>query len=207
MIGAVCSFRQVTFFAVIVALFLFPALGEARVVKIVSMSAPTVAFGGYSWPGVGQYEKITGVAYAEVDPSDRRNKDIVDITLAAPQAGSLLPGMTTSGKGGYLLNFYILKPKILWRSEPQPPARSCTSHPTAAARRGPPGRVRWRRERSRTITDATIPTNSFLMPPGYRWCGAAGNRWCPANLTPICWRQSQFRSPNRAARQRLQARL
>ena len=50
---------------------------DARIVSIVSISAPTVAFGGFSWPGVGQYHRITGVAYAEVDPADpalSRNK-------------------------------------------------------------------------------------------------------------------------------------
>ena len=48
--------------AATVALALLGTICEARVVRIVQMSAPTVAFGGYSWPGVGQYEKITGVA-------------------------------------------------------------------------------------------------------------------------------------------------
>src|SRR5215470_4133991 len=84
-------------------------LGEARVVSV-TMSNPTVAFGGYSWPGVGQYVKITGVAYCEVDPADRRNNDIVDIFRAQAQTAANQPGMTPSGKVGYLLNFYILKP-------------------------------------------------------------------------------------------------
>ena len=82
---------------------------DARVVSV-QLSAPTIAFGGYSWPGVGQYEKITGVAYAEVDPGDPRNAIITDITLAQPQSGAGTPGKTASGKVAYLLNFYILKP-------------------------------------------------------------------------------------------------
>src|SRR5262245_20332161 len=110
--------RPLTLFTAVVALLLLPVLSEARVVKIVSMSTPTVAFGGYSWPGVGQYEKITGVAYAEVDPADRRNKEIVDITLAAPQTGADTPGKTVGGKVGYLLNFYILKPVSLANVDP-----------------------------------------------------------------------------------------
>ena len=73
---------------VFIALLLIPAFSEARVISV-QMSAPTIAFGGYSWPGVGQYEKITGVAYAEVDPADHRNSIIVDIGLAQPQP---LPG-------------------------------------------------------------------------------------------------------------------
>src|SRR5437868_2936667 len=89
---------------------------EARVISV-QMSAPTLAFGGFSWPGVGQYDKITGVAYAEVDPSDPRNAVIVDINLAQPQATPNVPGVTVGspgktagGKIAYLLNFYILKP-------------------------------------------------------------------------------------------------
>src|SRR5262245_9069119 len=82
-------------------------LGEARIVSV-TMSAPTVAFGGYSFPGVGQYVKITGVAYAEVDPTDRRNNVIVDIALAQTQPATGQPGKTPGGKVAYLLNFYIL---------------------------------------------------------------------------------------------------
>ena len=67
------------------------------------MSAPTIAFGGYSWPGVGQYEKITGVAYAEVDPADRRNAIIVDIGLAETQAGPGQPGKTPERESRVLI--------------------------------------------------------------------------------------------------------
>ena len=94
---------------VLIALLLIPAFSEARVISV-QLSAPTIAFGGYSWPGVGQYEKITGVAYAEVDPADRRNAIIVDIGLAQTQPAPGQPGKTPSGKVAYLLNFYILKP-------------------------------------------------------------------------------------------------
>src|SRR5438132_7408296 len=78
------------------ALACVPA-ADARVVSV-QMSAPTLAFGGYSWPGVGQYQKITGVAYAEVDPGDSRNSVIVDLALAQPQPGAGQPGKTASGK-------------------------------------------------------------------------------------------------------------
>ena len=49
-------------------------LAEARITRI-EMSAPQLAFGGFSWPGVGQYEKITGIAHGEVNPHDRQNRD------------------------------------------------------------------------------------------------------------------------------------
>jgi hypothetical protein len=58
-------------------------------------------FGGYSWPGVGQYEKIIGTAYGELDPNDPHNAVIVDIKLAPRNA---------AGKVEYSHNFYILKP-------------------------------------------------------------------------------------------------
>ena len=62
------------------------------------MSAPTIAFGGYSWPGVGRYVRITGVAYAEVDPADPRNAVIVDIALAQAQPAGLVNGLPQPGK-------------------------------------------------------------------------------------------------------------
>ncbi len=59
-------------------------LAEARVTRIeidpARSQSPT--FGGFSWPGVGQYEKIVGKAFGEVNPHDRKNRDIVDIELA-----------------------------------------------------------------------------------------------------------------------------
>jgi hypothetical protein len=59
-----------------VAVFLaVPCVAQARLTKFVVYpelsESPT--FGGYSWPGVGQYEKIVGKGYAEVDPFDPKN--------------------------------------------------------------------------------------------------------------------------------------
>src|SRR5262245_43360212 len=101
--------KQTAILWILISLLLVATYSEARIVSV-QMSAPTIAFGGYSWPGVGQYEKITGVAYAEVDPADQRNSIIVDIGLAEPQSAPGQPGKTPSGKVAYLLNFYILKP-------------------------------------------------------------------------------------------------
>ena len=53
------------------------------------------------WPGVGQYEKIVGMAYGELDPHDPKNAVIVDIQLAPRNA---------SGNVEYSHDFYILKP-------------------------------------------------------------------------------------------------
>jgi hypothetical protein len=175
MIGTAQFTKQTTILWVFVALLLIPGFCEARVISV-QMSAPTIAFGGYSWPGVGQYEKITGVAYAEVDPADRRNAIIVDIGLAERQAAPGQPGKTRRGKVAYLLNFYILKPanlngvdrslngygKVMY----EPPNRGGKTW-TAL------GRVTGGGDDPATITDPTILANSFLMPRGYTlvWSG------------------------------------
>ena len=46
---------------------------DARITKVTIDSRAT-AFGGYAWPGVGQYEKITGWAYGELDPERRAQR-------------------------------------------------------------------------------------------------------------------------------------
>src|SRR5512132_3155886 len=167
--------RRTAILWVLISLLLIPALSEARVISV-QMSAPTIAFGGYSWPGVGQYEKITGVAYAEVDPADHRNAIIVDIGLAETQAAPGQPGKTPSGKVAYLLNFYILKPVNLNQVDRklngygkmmyEPPNRGGKTW-TAL------GRVTGRGNDPATTTDTTVLANSFLMPRGYTlvWSG------------------------------------
>jgi hypothetical protein len=167
--------KRTAIFWLLISLLLIPAYSEARVVSV-QMNAPTIAFGGYSWPGVGQYEKITGVAYAEVDPADRRNSIIVDIGLAELQAGPGQPGKTPSGKVAYLLNFYILKPVNLNQVDRklngygkmmyEPPNRGGKTW-TAL------GRVTGGGDDPASITNTTVLENSFLMPRGYTlvWSG------------------------------------
>jgi len=153
---------------------------DARIVSVF-MNPPTIAFGGFSFPGVGQYEKIVGVAYAEVDPADPRNAVITDINLASPQPAGMVnnipqPGKTASGKVGYTLNFYILKPVNLANVSPtlvgrgkvmyEPPNRGGKTW-TAL------GRVSGGGNDPATITDTTVLANSFLMPKGFTmvWSG------------------------------------
>ena len=171
-----CRAWKATIVPALVALLLVPFSSEARVVRIVQMSAPTVAFGGYSWPGVGQYVKITGVAYAEVDPADRRNNVIVDLELSKVQTVPFTPGKTLGGKVGYLFNFYILKPANVAAVDPtlngygkvmyEPPNRGRKTW-TAL------GRVEGGGNDPATITDEDVLKNSFLMPRGYTlvWSG------------------------------------
>ena len=74
---------------------------RARITKIQITVKESPTFGGYSWPGVGQYEKIVGKAFGELDPNDPKNAVIVDLKLAPRNA---------AGKVEYSFDFYILKP-------------------------------------------------------------------------------------------------
>jgi len=69
-----------------------------RKIQIVSRVA---AFGGFSFPSVGPYERIVGKAYGEINPADRHNSPIVDIRFAPRNA---------DGNVEYSFDFYILKP-------------------------------------------------------------------------------------------------
>src|SRR5262245_53415598 len=173
--------RRIEGLTILVALIgmlmlVIPSRGEARVIRV-QVNPSTLAFGGYSWPGVGQYEKITGVAYAEVDPADPRNALIVDLGLAETQAGPELPGKNpVNGKVAYSFNFYILKPVHPDQVDPrlngygkamyEPPNRGNKTW-TAL------GRVTGGGNDPASITDPNILADSFLMPRGYTliWSG------------------------------------
>ena len=73
---------------------------DARITKIQIISR-SPAFGGFSFPGVGPYERIIGKGFGEISPTDRHNNTIVDIGLAPRNA---------KGKVEYSFDFYILKP-------------------------------------------------------------------------------------------------
>jgi hypothetical protein len=161
-----------------ILLLLSPAIAGARITQV-TITSRTTAFGGYSWPGVGPYEKITGVAYAEVDPTDRRNDVIVDIGLAQTQPGAGQPGKTPGGKVAYLLNFYILKPANLNQVDRslngygkvmyEPPNRGNKTWAALGRITNGPGGA----NDPASIVDATVLASSFLMPRGYTlvWSG------------------------------------
>lgn len=43
---------------------------QARITKVQVTTTESPTFGGLTWLGVGQYEKIAGKAFGEVDPRD-----------------------------------------------------------------------------------------------------------------------------------------
>jgi hypothetical protein len=141
---------------------LFATGAEARITRIQidknASASPT--FGGYAWPGVGQYEKITGKAFGEVNPNDPKNAVIVDIGLAPKNA---------RGNVEYSFDFYILKPidlkkgahKVMY----EPPNRGGKTWSSLARMPGgnDPG----------SVTDPATLAGAFLMPRGYTmvWSG------------------------------------
>ena len=151
--------------ALAVSAALAASYAEARITKI-EIKEQAIAFGGYSWPGVGQYEKIVGKAYGEVNPHDRHNRIIVDIELAPRNA---------RGNVEYAFDFYILAPvdrkagkgKMMY----EPPNRGRKTWAAlgrvtvdAGGNGNDPGS---------SITNPTVLANSFLMPRGYTmmWSG------------------------------------
>jgi hypothetical protein len=152
--------RFITALAVVGMVLLAPDV-EANITRIQILTKESPTFGGYSWPGVGQYEKIVGKAFGEVDPTDPKNSVIVDILLAPRNA---------RGKVEYSFDFYILKPIDLTRGAHkvvyEPPNRGAKTWSSL-------GRVSSGGNDPGSITSATELANAFLMPRGYTivWSG------------------------------------
>src|SRR5262249_30213376 len=150
-----------------------PAQARVKKIQITAKESPT--FGGYSWPGVGQYEKIVGKAYGELDPKDPKNALIVDLQLAPKNA---------NGKVDYSFDFYILKPIDLAKGNHkmlyEPPNRGRKT--IASLNRGVGGND------PGSVKDASLLANSFLMPQGYSisfsgWDSSAGTDTTDFNTT------------------------
>jgi hypothetical protein len=163
--------RNCIYVAVLAALA--AAGADARITKVTFDSRGT-AFGGYAWPGVGQYEKITGWAYGELDPDDPRNAVITDIELAPRNA---------NGKVEYSHNFYILKPLDLAKGNHKVvyDAVNRGSKTFSVLNRGMNG------DDPGSITDPQELANSFVFPKGYSyvasgWDASAGDDPSDNNL-------------------------
>src|SRR5439155_8333933 len=141
--------------------FIPAAPAQARITRVQITTRENPTFGGYSWPGVGQYEKIAGKAFAEVDPTDPLNAVIVDIGLAPRNA---------NGNVEFSFDFYILKPIDLSNGNHQvmyvPPNRGRKTWAWL-------GRFNAGGNDPGSVTDATTLQNAFLMPKGYTmvWSG------------------------------------
>jgi hypothetical protein len=147
-------------------LFFAPAT-DAKITKVQITAHESPTFGGYSWPGVGQYEKIVGIAFGEVDPTNPQNALITDIALAPKNP---------NGKVEYSFDFYILKPIDLSKGNHkvmyEPPNRGRKTYASLArfSAGNDPG----------SLTDPAALADAFLMPRGYTlvwsgWDASAGN--------------------------------
>ena len=130
------------------------SVADARTTQI-EITSRTLAFGGYSFAGVGQYEKIIGIAHGEIDPFDAKNAVITDIQLAPRNA---------NGKVDVLAQF--LHPEAARPEQGQPQGDVRAAEPRRQdVRDAEPQR---RRQRSGgPITDPAVLANSFLWPRGY----------------------------------------
>jgi hypothetical protein len=145
-----------------------PLVADARItrIEIDAAKSESPTFGGYAWPKVGQYEKIVGIAYGEVNPHDRQNRVIVDIEFAPRNA---------RGNVEYAFNFYILKPIDLSKGAGkmmyEPPNRGGKTWAALGRVTVPQGANG--DDPGSAITDPTVLANSFLMPRGYviGWSG------------------------------------
>ena len=144
---------------------------DARLTRL-QITSRGPAFGGFSFPGVGTYEKIVGRYVGELNPSDAHNSVIADIALGPRNA---------NGNVEYSADFYILKPTDLsqgaHKAMYEPPNRGGKTY-SALNRSGSgndPG----------SLTDVAT---TFLWPRGYTtmWTGwdfAAGTNNANFNST------------------------
>jgi len=127
---------------------------QARITQIQILNR-TLAFGGYSFAGVGQYEVITGIATGEVSPTNPQNALITDIQLAP---------RNSNGNVVYRHNFYILKPLDLNKGNHkvmyEPPNRGGKTYQTL--NNTPSGG-----NDPAALTDPAVLGDSFLWTRGY----------------------------------------
>src|SRR5215211_670495 len=88
------GFRRAAFVAAllltIVAGLAAPELAEARITRVEITRVESPTFEGTSFGTVGQYEKLVGRAYGEVDPSDPKDAIIADINLVPRNAAGMV---------------------------------------------------------------------------------------------------------------------
>ncbi len=129
---------------------------DARLTRL-QITSRTTAFGGFSFAGVGTYEKVVGKFFGELNPNDGHNSVITDISLAPRNA---------NGNVEYSADFYILKPTDLTKGAHkamyEPPNRGNKTH--ANLNRSAGGND------PASLTDVA---NTFLWPRGYTtmWSG------------------------------------
>ena len=104
------------YLSAVATLLISTTAANAQVTRIVIDTVVSPAFGGASYGTAGQYETISGRAFGELDPSDRRNRIITDLQFAPRNA---------RGRVEYVATFHIVKPidlskssHLLWHDVP-----------------------------------------------------------------------------------------
>src|SRR5712691_6343030 len=77
------------------------SMSSAGITRLEISRVESPTFDGRAFGSGGQYEKLVGRAYGQVDPSDPRNSVITDLSLAPRNA---------SGVVDYVTDIFILKP-------------------------------------------------------------------------------------------------
>ncbi|HXA68054.1 MAG TPA: alpha/beta hydrolase domain-containing protein [Bryobacteraceae bacterium] len=80
---------------------------DARITRIVIEHRESPAYQGRGFGETGQYERLTGHAYGELDPKDPRNAIITDLQLAARNARGMVE---------YVATFSLAKPMDLGKA-------------------------------------------------------------------------------------------
>ena len=100
-IGLIRSSRTTAAIAVVAFSIGWTPYAQADITRIAITRIESPTFEGVSFGAVGQYEKLVGRAFGEVDPHDPRNAVIVDIALAPRNARGMVE---------YSTDIYILRP-------------------------------------------------------------------------------------------------
>lgn len=95
------SRRVIALLLVAVVLLVMAPRADARITRLVLTRIESPTFGGASFGAVGQFEKLVGVAYGEVDPAHPLNAIIQDIELAPRNARGMVE---------YWTDVHIVKP-------------------------------------------------------------------------------------------------
>ena len=131
---------------------------EARIIRIEITTRESPALDGRTFGDAGQYQKLRGKAYGEIDPDDPRHAQITDIQRAPRNA---------NGKVSYSMDIFILKPIA--------PAKGNRRLFVDINNRGT---LRWERmndgSHSNNPTTAADAGTGFLMNLGY---AIVGNGW------------------------------
>lgn len=85
----------------ITSALLISVAAEARITRIEITSVQSPTFEGASFGDTGQYEKLRGRAFGEVDPSDLTDRKIVDIEVAPRNSRGMVE---------YSVDFLVLRP-------------------------------------------------------------------------------------------------